>query len=222
MDRDYPDKRVVLVMDNLNTHTPASLYEAFGPAEARRIAKRLEIHHTPKQRAIWHKGWKAVTFHHRGTSFDDDVWEPYHLDADLAEIDNLADEHPDKLKELIDLCAQGTIIADGGRLGGWSVFILGNRLHYTTTDFGERCRVSSPVAIPPGAATVRADVVRTGTDEGRLRFYIQGEPARDGVLSPFRYHNFVNEPWTSVATAKRRSTTPASRRSSSRAGSSMS
>ena len=48
VDRDYPDKRVVLVMDNLNTHTPASLYEAFEPAEARRIARRLEIHYTPK------------------------------------------------------------------------------------------------------------------------------------------------------------------------------
>ena len=48
VDEDYPDKRVVLVMDNLNTHTPASLHEAFEPAEARRIAKRLEIHYTPK------------------------------------------------------------------------------------------------------------------------------------------------------------------------------
>ena len=48
LDVDYPDKRVVLVMDNLNTHAPASLYEAFEPAEARRLAKRLEIHYTPK------------------------------------------------------------------------------------------------------------------------------------------------------------------------------
>src|SRR5262245_61821292 len=39
---------VVLVMDNLNTHTPASLYEAFAPEEARRILSRLEIHYTPK------------------------------------------------------------------------------------------------------------------------------------------------------------------------------
>ena len=38
----------VLVMDNLNTHTPASLYEAFPPAEAKRIADKLEIHYTPK------------------------------------------------------------------------------------------------------------------------------------------------------------------------------
>lgn len=41
-------EKVVLVMDNLNTHSPASLYEAFDPAEAKRIADRLEIHYTPK------------------------------------------------------------------------------------------------------------------------------------------------------------------------------
>jgi hypothetical protein len=40
--------KVVLVMDQLNTHSVASLYEAFEPAEARRLAERLEIHHTPK------------------------------------------------------------------------------------------------------------------------------------------------------------------------------
>ncbi len=49
VDEDYPDKdRIVLVMDNLNTHHPSSLYEAFEPAEARRISERLEIHYTPK------------------------------------------------------------------------------------------------------------------------------------------------------------------------------
>ena len=41
-------EKVVLVMDNLNTHKIASLYEAFPPERARRIAERLEIHHTPK------------------------------------------------------------------------------------------------------------------------------------------------------------------------------
>jgi DDE superfamily endonuclease len=41
-------ERVVLVMDQLNTHSLASLYQAFPPAEARRLAGRLEIHHTPK------------------------------------------------------------------------------------------------------------------------------------------------------------------------------
>lgn len=41
-------EKVVLVMDNLNTHKVASLYQAFPPEQARRIAERLEIHHTPK------------------------------------------------------------------------------------------------------------------------------------------------------------------------------
>ena len=49
VDEDYPHKdRIVLVMDNLNTHHPSSLYEEFEPAEARRIAERLEVHYTPK------------------------------------------------------------------------------------------------------------------------------------------------------------------------------
>lgn len=49
VDLHYPHaERITLVMDNLNTHSPGSLYEAFEPAEAQRIADRLEIHHTPK------------------------------------------------------------------------------------------------------------------------------------------------------------------------------
>jgi hypothetical protein len=52
----YPDaERVVLVMDNLNTHKLASLYEAFAPEQARRIAERIEVHHTPK-----HGSWLNV------------------------------------------------------------------------------------------------------------------------------------------------------------------
>jgi hypothetical protein len=48
-DERYPEaERIVLVMDNLNTHTPASLYEAFDPTEAKRLANKLEIHYTPK------------------------------------------------------------------------------------------------------------------------------------------------------------------------------
>jgi transposase len=49
VDLHYPSaEKIVLVMDNLNTHTPAALYEAFDPSEARRLLKRLEIHYTPK------------------------------------------------------------------------------------------------------------------------------------------------------------------------------
>lgn len=49
VDVHYPEaEQIVLVLDNLNTHGIGSLYEAFPPVEARRIAQKLEIHHTPK------------------------------------------------------------------------------------------------------------------------------------------------------------------------------
>ena len=52
-DERYPDADCIhLVLDNLNTHTPAVLYETFEPAEARRIARRLRFHYTPKH-ASW-------------------------------------------------------------------------------------------------------------------------------------------------------------------------
>ena len=45
----YPNaEKVVLVIDNLNTHTPSALYEVFQPSEARRLARKLEVHYTPK------------------------------------------------------------------------------------------------------------------------------------------------------------------------------
>ena len=47
--------KIVLVQDNLNTHKPASLYEAFSPAEARRLVERFEWHYTPK-----HGSWLDV------------------------------------------------------------------------------------------------------------------------------------------------------------------
>jgi hypothetical protein len=48
-DTHFPNARtIVLVQDNLNTHKPASLYEAFPPAEARRLVERFEWHYTPK------------------------------------------------------------------------------------------------------------------------------------------------------------------------------
>jgi hypothetical protein len=52
----YPEAEVIrVVLDNLNTHGPASLYEAFPPEEARRLTARLEFHHTPK-----HASWLNV------------------------------------------------------------------------------------------------------------------------------------------------------------------
>ena len=56
VDGRYPDAvRIRLVCDNLNTHTPGALYEVFAPAEAKRLADKLEIHYTPK-----HGSWLNI------------------------------------------------------------------------------------------------------------------------------------------------------------------
>jgi DDE superfamily endonuclease len=55
-DRHYPAaQRITVVLDNLNTHGPASFYEAFAPEEARRLAERFEFHYTPK-----HGSWLNI------------------------------------------------------------------------------------------------------------------------------------------------------------------
>ena len=56
VDVHYPEaEKIVVVMDNLNTHTPGALYEAFAPEEAKRLCERLEIHYTPK-----HGSWLNI------------------------------------------------------------------------------------------------------------------------------------------------------------------
>lgn len=56
VDMRYPEaKRIILVADNLNTHTPAALYEVFAPEEAKRLVDRLEIHYTPE-----HGSWLNI------------------------------------------------------------------------------------------------------------------------------------------------------------------
>ena len=57
-------------------------------------------------RSIWHEGWKAVTTHPTVAgwgNFNDDVWELYHVDVDRSEVNNLAAEQPDKVRELVNV-----------------------------------------------------------------------------------------------------------------------
>lgn len=73
--------KVVLVMDNLNTHNLASLYTAFPPVEARRLAERLEIHYTPK-----HGSWLDVA------EIELSVLKRQCLAGRIADIDKLRSE----------------------------------------------------------------------------------------------------------------------------------
>ena len=78
----FPDAEViVLVLDNLNTHTPASLYEAFEPAEAKRLADKLEIHYTPK-----HGSWLNMA------EIELSVLGRQCLDRRLPDVERLRDE----------------------------------------------------------------------------------------------------------------------------------
>jgi arylsulfatase len=54
-------------------------------------------------RAVYHDGWKAVTLHRQGTPFEEDDWALYDTRSDFAEIHDLSETHPDKLRELIEL-----------------------------------------------------------------------------------------------------------------------
>jgi arylsulfatase A-like enzyme len=66
---------------------------------------RKEIQHFELlgDRALWHRGWKAVARHDKGEDFDADRWELYHLDRDFSETEDLAEAQPEKLREMIDL-----------------------------------------------------------------------------------------------------------------------
>jgi hypothetical protein len=81
-DIDYPEaEKIVVVLDNLNTHGPASFYEAFPPEEARRLANRFEFHYTPK-----HGSWLNVA------EIELSVLSRQCLDRRLADQDILAQE----------------------------------------------------------------------------------------------------------------------------------
>ncbi len=64
--------------------------------------KKTQYYEMLGHRAIWHDGWKAVTMHKRGTPFAEDQWALYHTDRDFSECDDLAEQHPEKLRELVD------------------------------------------------------------------------------------------------------------------------
>jgi arylsulfatase len=69
-------------------------------------ARKTQFYSMLGSRAIWHEGWKAITTHPAlsgWSHFNDDTWELYHTEVDRAELHDLAAEHPEKLRELVNL-----------------------------------------------------------------------------------------------------------------------
>ncbi len=84
----------------LPVHGTSMLYTFDSGDEPTR--KRTQHFEMFGHRGIWHDGWKAVTFHAPGSSFDDDQWELYHLDEDFSECNDLAESEPEKLNDMIE------------------------------------------------------------------------------------------------------------------------
>lgn len=82
----------------LPIHGTSFAYTFDAPEEpTRKITQYFEMY---GHRSIWHKGWKAVTKHASGSSFETEKWELYNLDRDFSEVHDLADESPEILQEL--------------------------------------------------------------------------------------------------------------------------
>jgi arylsulfatase A-like enzyme len=120
---------VPTVLDCLGVESPAtikghvqsafdgvSMRYAFDDAEADG-ARKTQFYSMLGSRGIWHEGWKAVTTHPTiagWSHFNDDEWELYHTDVDRSELHDLAEEDPDKLRELESLW-----FAEAGRNGAF-------------------------------------------------------------------------------------------------------
>ena len=82
-----------------------SMRYGFADADAP-TTRRTQFYSMLGSRAIWHDGWKAITTHPTlsgWSHFNDDEWELYHTDVDRGELHNLAAEHPEKVRELVNL-----------------------------------------------------------------------------------------------------------------------
>jgi arylsulfatase len=96
---DMPDEVAGVAQMPLHGVSLLSTFEA----EHAKPQREVQYFEMLGHRGIWKEGWKAVTRHEGGKSFDDDVWELYHLDEDFSESHDLASAEPERLKEMVDL-----------------------------------------------------------------------------------------------------------------------
>jgi len=226
-------------------------------------------------RAIYHNGWKAVTFHPVGpiyddgldpnAPFDEDSWELYHVAQDLSETRDLAALEPERLAELValwwheaerndvlpldnrvlwtlahpkpdwrsprtrfryfpggaqvpetvavnvrnrshaisvhveigrDEVAEGTLVALGSVVGGWSLHVLAGRPRYVHNLYGKTRHVlTSHTALSPGRHVVRFELEKDGPDVGGAAggvgtLLIDGEVVAEGAIDRFTPSGF--------------------------------
>ena len=151
-----------------------SMAYTFGDADAptRKVTQHFEMN---GHRSVWHKGWKAVTFHTPGDDFQSEPWELYHLDEDYSESRDLAGEEPERLRELISRWW-----AEAGRHGvlpleqGGAASAVGNVPPGAPQDRATYAYAQGMAHVPTVAAAdvrnrshrIRAAIVREGAGEG--------------------------------------------------------
>jgi arylsulfatase len=127
-------------------------------------------------RAIWSKGWKAVTYHQAGLPLDADEWELYHLDRDFSEMHDLAVTEPDRLAEMIDLFwseaeRYGVLPIDGRQITG---LFAGHRTAGTPRDRDtfvfhppiDRIPMDAAPSLGARSWALRADIDRAHRTQG--------------------------------------------------------
>lgn len=169
-----------------------SLSYSFGePSEPSR--RTTQYYEMVGNRAIYHEGWKAVTYHIPGTSFEDDRWELYHVEHDFSENNDLAEAEPEKLRELIGIWWQeaekyGVLPLDGRGLLGKFTGSSGKDAEAKTVTYKYYPAPGGfhhyTVLSPKQTHSIEADLVRASVDEegailanggkfGGFAFYIQ-------------------------------------------------
>lgn len=129
-------------------------------------------------RAIYHQGWKAVTRHQPGTSFDDDVWELYHVETDRSEVFDLAAQEPERLQALIELWWEEADREGVLPLDDRGVELFGARFDEHTVHPPSRRYVYRP-PMSPLPAQASAAIAGRSWD---LTAWISRESGQDGVI----------------------------------------
>jgi arylsulfatase len=141
--------------------------------------KLVQYYEMVGHRGIYANGWKAVTRHTPGVSFDDDVWELYHVEVDRSETHDLAKQEPDRLNELIALWweeaeAEGVLPLDDRGLELFGINFKKNSPHPESRQYVYR----PPMAPLPSQASAAMGgrswdmeaVVNRGSAEGGVIF----------------------------------------------------